>query len=168
MQSFSMQGQERVHHVNFLQPHQRGVQHFSLPEYSENSGKCISITLSTHVETVVLLSKGAKGPVDLCSARTEVERRLVDSRKVKVDFSLENMDLSEFKGKATYEQIKAYVLEKTGLKVSSLYIAQIKKKCGLDVGENFNLPKSENARQPQCTPEKEEAIMQAFKHFGIV
>ena len=120
------------------------------------------------METVVLLSKGAKGPVDLCSARTEVERRLVDSRKVKVDFSLEDMDLSEFEGKATYEQIKAYVLEKTGLKVSSLYIAQIKKKCGLDVGENFNLPKSENARQPQCTPEKEEAIMQAFKHFGIV
>ena len=151
MQSFSMQGQERVHHVNFLRPHQRGVQHFSLPEYSENSGKCISITLSTHVETVVLLSKG-----------------MVDSRKVKVDFSLEDMDLSEFKGKATYEQIKAYVLEKTGLKVSSLYIAQIKKKCGLDVGENFNPAKSENARQPQCTPEKEDAIMQAFRHFGII
>ena len=104
-----------------------------------------------HVETVVLLSKG-----------------MVDSRKVKVDFSLEDMDLSEFKGKATYEQIKAYVLEQTGLKVSSLYIAQIKKKCGLDVGENFNLPKSENARQPQCTPEKEDAIMQAFRHFGII
>ena len=151
MQSFSMQGQERVHHVNFLRPHQRGVQYFLLPEYNENSGKCISITLSTHVETVVLLSKG-----------------MFDSRKVKVDFSLEDMDLSEFKGKAIYEQIKAYVLEQTGLKVSSLYIAQIKKKCGLDVGENFNLPKSENARQPQCTPEKEEAIMQAFKHFGIV
>lgn len=157
-----------MHHVNFLQPHQRGVQHFSLPEYSENSGKCISITLSTHVETVVLLSKGAKDPVDLCSARTEVERRMVDSRKVKVDFSLEDMDLSEFKGKATYEQIKAYVLEQTGLKVSSLYIAQIKKKCGLDVGENFNLAKSENTRQPQCTPEKEDAIMQAFRHFGIL
>lgn len=151
MQSFSMQGQEKVHHVNFLRPHQRGVQHFSLPEYSENSGKCISITLSTHVETVVLLSKG-----------------MVDSRKVKVDFSLEDMDLSEFKGKATYEQIKAYVLEETGLKVSSLYIAQIKKKCGLDVGENFNLAKSENARQPQCTPEKEDAIMQALRHFGII
>ena len=151
MQSFSMQGQEKVHHVNFLQPHQRGVQHFSLPEYSENSGKCISITLSTHVETVVLLSKG-----------------MVDSRKVKVDFSLEDMDLSEFKGKATYEQIKEYVLEETGLKVSSLYIAQIKKKCGLDVGENFNPAKSENARQPQCTPEKEDAIMQAFSHFGII
>ena len=55
------------------------------------------------METVVLLSKGAKGPVDLCSARTGVERRMVDSRKVKVDFSLEDMDLSEFKGKATYE-----------------------------------------------------------------
>ena len=140
-----------MHHVNFLQPHQRGVQHFSLPEYSENSGKCISITLSTHVETVVLLSKG-----------------MVDSRKVKVDFSLEDMDLSEFKGKATYEQIKTYVLEQTGLKVSSLYIAQIKKKCGLDVGENFNLAKLENVRQPQCTPEKEDAIMQAFRHFGII
>lgn len=106
---------------------------------------------TANVETVVLLSK-----------------EMVDSRKVKVDFSLENMDLSEFKGKATYEQIKAYVLEQTGLKVSSLYIAQIKKKCGLDVGENFNLSKSENARQPQCTPEKEEAIMQAFKHFGMI
>ena len=104
-----------------------------------------------HVETVVWLSKG-----------------MVDSRKVKVDFSLEDMDLSKFKGKATYEQIKAYVLEKTGLKVSSLYIAQIKKKCGLDVGENFNPAKSENARQPQCTPEKEDAIMQAFRHFGII
>ena len=106
---------------------------------------------TVHTETVVLLSKG-----------------MVDSRKVKVDFSLEDMDLSEFKGKATYEQIKAYVLEQTGLKVSSLYIAQIKKKCGLDVGENFNLAKSENARQPQCTPEKEDAIMQAFRHFGII
>jgi len=113
---------------------------------------CVDMFPATvHVETVVLLSKG-----------------MIDSRKVKVDFSLEDMDLSEFKGKATYEQIKAYVLEQTGLKVSSLYIAQIKKKCGLDVGENFNLSKSDNARQPQCTPEKEDAIMQAFRHFGIV
>ena len=60
MQSFAMQGHKREHHVNFLQPRHRGLQHFSLPEYSENSGKCISITLSTHVETVVLLSKGAE------------------------------------------------------------------------------------------------------------
>lgn len=87
---------------------------------------------------------------------------------MKVDFSLEDMDLSGLQGKATYEKIKAYILEQIGLKVSSLYIAQIKKKCGLDVGENYNLSKSENARQPQCTPEKEEAIMQAFKHFGMI
>ena len=111
----------------------------------------LSLDNNAQNETVVLLSKGR-----------------VDNRKVKVDFSLEDMDLSEFKGKATYEQIKVYVLEQTGLKVSNLYIAQIKKKCGLDVGENFNLPKSENAKQPKCTPEKEEAIMQAFKHFGII
>lgn len=151
MQSFSMQGQEKVHHVNFLRPHQRGVQHFSLPEYSENSGKCISITLSTHVETVVLLSKG-----------------MVDSRKVKVDFSQEDMDLSEFKGKATYAQVKEYILSESGLKVSSLYIAQVKKKCGIETGENHYLPKSEKAKQPHVTPEKEEAIMKAFKHFGVI
>ena len=78
MQSFSMQGHKRVQHVNFLWSHQR-VQHFSLPEYSENSGKCISITLSTHVETVVLLSKG-----------------IIDSQKVKVEMSLEDMDMSGF------------------------------------------------------------------------
>ena len=143
--------------------------HFRFPVYYNGTViDDISWENESTVETVVLLSKGAKGPVDLCSARTEVERRMADSRKVKVDFSLEDMDLSEFKGKATYEQIKAYVLEKTGLKVSSLYIAQIKKKCGLDVGENFNLAKSENTRQPQCTPEKEVAIMQAFRHFGIL
>lgn len=71
-------------------------------------------------------------------------------------------------GQTAYEQIKAYVLEQTVPKASSLYIAQIKKKCGLDVGENFNLAKSENARQPQCTPEKEDAIMLAFRHFGII
>lgn len=140
-----------MHHVNFLQPHQRGVQHFSLPEYSENSGKCISITLSTHVETVVLLSKG-----------------MVDSRKVKVDFSQEDMDLSEFKGKATYAQVKEYILSESGLKVSSLYIAQVKKKCGIETGENHYLPKSEKAKQPHVTPEKEEAIMKAFKHFGVI
>ena len=103
------------------------------------------------VETVVLLSKG-----------------VTDSKKIAMDFSLEDMDLSGLQGKATYEKIKAYILEQTGLKVSSLYIAQIKKKCGLNVGENYNLSKSENARQPQCTPEKEEAIMQAFKYFGMI
>lgn len=151
MQSFSMQGQEKVHHVNFLRPHQRGVQHFSLPEYSENSGKCISITLSTHVETVVLLSKGE-----------------IDSKKVRVEFSLEDMDMSGFQKGATYEQIKAYVLEHTGLKVSSLYISQIKRKCGLDVGQNYNLSKKEDAKVPKCPPEKEAAIRDALKYFQMI
>lgn len=89
-------------------------------------------------------------------------------RKVKVDFSLEDMDLTELRGKATYAQVKEYILNEFGLKVSSLYIAQVKKKCGIETGENHNLPKSEAARQPQVTPEKEEAIMKAFRHFGVI
>ena len=104
-----------------------------------------------HVETVVLLSKGE-----------------VDSKKIRVEFSLEDMDMSEFQDGATYPQIKEYVLEHTGLKVSNLYIAQIKRKCGIGVGKNYNLPKSEDSRQPQCPPEKEKAIREAFKYFGMI
>ena len=70
--------------------------------------------------------------------------------------------------KATYQRIKAYVMENTGLKISNLNIAQIKDKCGLDKRENYNLPKSEDAKQPQCTVEKEAAIMEAFQHFGLI
>ena len=103
-----------------------------------------------HCETVVLLSKGE-----------------IDSKKVRVEFSLEDMDMSGFQNGATYEQIKAYVLEKHGLKVSSLYISQIKRKCGLDVGQNYNLSKKENSKVPQCPPEKEAAIMEALKHFQM-
>ena len=104
-----------------------------------------------HVETVVLISKGE-----------------IDSKKVRVEFSLEDMDMSGFQKGATYEQIKAYVLEHTGLKVSSLYISQIKRKCGLDVGQNYNLSKKEDAKVPQCPPEKEAAIMEALKYFQII
>ncbi len=106
---------------------------------------------SVHVETVVLLSKGE-----------------VDSKKIRVEFSLEDMDMSEFQDGATYPQIKEYVLEHTGLKVSNLYISQIKRKCGIEVGKNYNLPKSEDSRQPQCPPEKEKAIREAFKYFGMI
>ena len=104
-----------------------------------------------HCETVVLLSKGE-----------------IDSKKVRVEFSLEDMDMSGFQKGATYEQIKAYVLEHTGLKVSSLYISQIKRKCGLDVGQNYNLSKKEDAKVPQCPPEKEAAIMEALKYFQMI
>ena len=104
-----------------------------------------------HVETVVLLSKGE-----------------IDSKKVRVEFSLEDMDMSGFQKDATYEQIKAYVLEHTGLKVSSLYISQIKRKCGLDVGQNYNLSKKEDAKVPKCPPEKEAAIRDALKYFQMI
>ena len=106
---------------------------------------------TAHVETVVLLSKGE-----------------VDSKKIRVEFSLEDMDMSEFQDGATYTQIKDYVLEHSGLKVSNLYISQIKQKCGIGVGKNYNLPKSEDSRQPQCPPEKEKAIREAFKYFGMI
>ena len=106
---------------------------------------------TVHVETVVLLSKGE-----------------VDSKKIRVEFSLEDMDMSEFQDGATYTQIKDYVLEHSGLKVSNLYISQIKRKCGIEVGKNYNLPKSEDSRQPLCPPEKEKAIREAFKYFGII
>ena len=103
------------------------------------------------VETVVLLSKGE-----------------IDSKKVRVEFSLEDMDMYGFQKGATYEQIKAYVLEHTGLKVSSLYISQIKRKCGLDVGQNYNLSKKEDAKVPKCPPEKEAAIRDALKYFQMI
>ena len=106
---------------------------------------------TVHVETVVLLSKGE-----------------VDSKKIRVEFSLEDMDMSEFQDGATYTQIKDYVLEHSGLKVSNLYISQIKRKCGIEVGKNYNLPKSEDSRQPLCPPEKEKAIREAFKYFAMI
>lgn len=78
------------------------------------------------------------------------------------------MDTSGFQQGATCEQIKKRVMEQTGLKVSSLYISQIKRKCGLEVGQNYNLSKKENAKQPQCPPEKETAIMEALKYFQMI
>ena len=72
------------------------------------------------------------------------------------------------RGLATYGQIKDYVLEQSGLKVSSLYIAQVKQKCGIIERENYNKPKSENAKQPQCPPDKERAITEALKHLGMI
>ena len=82
---------------------------------------------------------------------------------------MDELDLTSAESKATYDEIKEYVAENNdGMKVSSLYIAQIKKKCGLKLGENFNLPKSEDSRQPQCPEQKEKAIKDALEHFGMV
>lgn len=105
---------------------------------------------TVHVETVVLLSK--------LNAKQHIE----------VELNLDELDLTAAESKATYDEIKAYVLEKHGLKVSSLYISQVKRKCGLDVGQNYNLSKKEDAKVPQCPPEKEAAIMDALKHFQMI
>jgi len=102
------------------------------------------------VETVVLLSQ--QKPSD----------------RIEVDLDLDELDVTSAESKATYTEIKDYVLEEHGLKVSSLYISQVKRKCGLEVGENYNLAKSEDAKQPNCPEEKENAIREALKHFGML
>ena len=85
-----------------------------------------------------------------------------------MELNLDELDLTAAEKKATYDQIKAYVLEHSGLKVSSLYIAQVKQKCGIIERENYNKAKSEDAKQPKCPAEKEKAIMEALKHFGMI
>lgn len=130
----------------------RDVKLFAQAGYEAVRAAAVDMFPSTaHIETVVLLSKGE-----------------IDSKKVRVEFSLEDMDMSKFQDGATYPQIKEYVLEHTGLKVSSLYISQVKRKCGLEVGQNYNLSKKENPKVPQCPPEKEAAIREALNHFGML
>lgn len=102
------------------------------------------------VETIVLLSK-------------------LDSKKyISVELPMDDMDLTSAESKATYKQIQNYVLEKFGFKVSTLYIAQVKKKHGLEVREHYNISKNENQKVPQCSIEKEEAILDALKHFKML
>lgn len=105
---------------------------------------------TAHVETVCLLSK------------------LQSKEHIEIEVKMDELDLTSAESKATYEEIKAHVLEHTGLKVSHLYIAQVKQKYGIIERENYNKPKSENARQPQCSPEKEKAITEALRHFGMI
>lgn len=105
---------------------------------------------TVHVETVVLLSQ--QKPDDT----------------IEIDLDLDELDATSAELKATYQEIKDYVLKEFGLKVSSLYISQVKRKCGIEVGENYNLPKSENARVPQCPKEKEEAIKAALEYFAMI
>ena len=102
------------------------------------------------METVVLLSQ--RKPDDY----------------VEVELELDEFDVTSAKSKATYAEIKDYVLKEHGFKVSNLYISQVKRKCGIEVGENYNLPKSEDSRQPQCPEEKEKAIKDALEHFGMI
>lgn len=105
---------------------------------------------TVHVETVCLLSK------------------LHSDQHIEVEVKMDELDLTAAESKATYEEIKKYVLEHTGLKVSNLYIAQVKQKCGIIERVNYNLPKSENSRQPKCLPEKEKAIKEALEYFRMI
>lgn len=102
------------------------------------------------METVCLLSK------------------LQAKQHIEIDLNMDELDLTDAEKKATYQEIKDYVLEHSGLKVSSLYIAQVKQKCGIIERENYNKPKSEDAKQPQCPLDKEKAIKEALQHFGMI
>ena len=111
---------------------------------------CDMFGQSCHVETVVLLTQ--QKPDDT----------------IEIDLDLDELDATSAELKATYQEIKDYVLKEFGLKVSNLYISQIKRKCGIEVGENYNLPKTENPKVPQCPKEKEEAIKAALKYFAMI
>ena len=119
--------------------------------YVVDKVQCVDMFPNTvHVETVVLLS----------------QRKADDY--VEVELELDELDVTSAESKATYKEIQEYVLKEHGLKVSNLYISQVKRKCGIEVGENYNLPKTEDSRQPQCPVEKEKAIRDALEHFGMV
>ena len=129
----------------------RDVKRFAGLGYSARRACAVDMfPRADHVETVCLLSK------------------LQSKEHIEIEVKMDELDLTSAESKATYEEIKAYVLEHTGLKVSYLYIAQVKQKYGIIERENYNKPKSENAKQPQCPPEKEKAITEALRHFGMI
>ena len=111
---------------------------------------CVPILATTHIETVCALSK-----LDI-------------HQKITVDLKMDELDVTAAETKATYEEIREYVKEHTGLIVKDLYIAQVKQKCGIKERGNYNKPKSENSRRPKCPPEKEKAIRDALKHFKMI
>ncbi len=111
---------------------------------------CVQQRITTHVETVVLLSQQKP-----CN-------------RIEVDLDLDKLDATSAETKSTYAEIKEYVLKENGLKVSNLDISPIKRKCGLEVGENYNPAKSEDEKQPNCPEEKEKAIVDALKYFGMI
>ena len=129
----------------------RDLEIFQARGYRVVKGCAVDQFVNTlHVETVVLLSQ--QKPDDT----------------IEIDLDLDELDATSAELKATYQEIKDYVLKEFGLKVSSLYISQVKRKCGIEVGENYNLPKSENARVPQCPKEKEDAIKAALKYYAMI
>ena len=120
--------------------------------YGDCKGTRIRMPEENTVETVVLLSQLKQKPDDY----------------INVTIELDDMDITSAETKATYDEIKKYVAEhNAGMKISNLYISQVKRKCGIEVGKNYNLPKNEDSRQPQCPEDKESAIVEALKHFKM-
>ena len=129
----------------------RDVKRFAGRGYTLKKAVAVDMFPRTaHVETVCLLSK------------------LNVKHHIEVEITMDELDLTAAESKATYDEIKAYVLEKFGFKVSQLYIAQIKRKCGIIERKNYNQSKKEDAKVPKCPPEKEAAIMDALKHFQMI
>ena len=129
----------------------RDVKRFAQAGYAAVRAAAVDMFPGTaNVETVCLLSK------------------LQSKEHIEIEVKMDELDLTSAESKATYEEIREYIFEHTGLKVSYLYIAQVKQKYGIIERENYNKPKSENAKQPQCPPEKERAITEALKHFEMI
>ena len=128
-------------------------------------------------DLVVLQERGYKveraAAIDMFPSTGNVETVVLLSRKtpddtIEVDLDLDELDITAAESKATYQEIKDYVLKEFGLKVSTLYISQIKRKCGIDVGEHYNISQKENQKVPQCPKEKEDAIRAALEHFAMI
>ena len=152
IQSVAVMGPDRVVYVS-CNPETlaRDLKVFEKVGYRAEEAWAVDLFPHTgHVETVCLLSK------------------LHSDQHIEVELQMDELDLTSAESKATYEEIKDYVLEHSGLKVSSLYIAQVKEKCGIIERVNYNLPKSENSRQPKCPPEKEVAIREALEYFHMI
>ena len=129
----------------------RDVKRFAELGYTATRAAAVDMfPRADHIETVCLLSK------------------LQSKEHIEIEVKMDELDLTSAESKATYEEIREYVFEHTGLKVSHLYIAQVKQKYGIIERENYNKPKSEDTKQPQCPPDKEKAIKEALKHFGMI
>ena len=123
---------------------------FCVPMLLTRLNPCVPILATTHIETVCALSK------------------LDVYQKITVDLKMDELDVTAAETKATYEEIREYVKEHTGLNVSDLYIAQVKQKCGIKERQNYNKPKAENPKRLKCPAEKERAIREALKYFKMI
>ena len=167
--------------VIFMDPPREG----STPQFIESVARmaprrvvyvsCNPVTLARDLE--LLTRKGYKvdrsTPVDMFPHTEHIETvcalsKLDVYQKITVDLKMDELDVTAAETKATYEEIREYVKEHTGLNVSNLYIAQVKQKCGIKERENYNKQKSENPKQLKCPPEKEKAIREALKHFKMI